>query len=146
MGFSLKPYGKNLGYAPGQLDLEDSLQELAFLTTSAGGEVVGRLVQEREKVDPAFFIGKGKLEELKEAQKLLKADVIVFDENLSPAQQRNIEKEVPCKIIDRTQLILDIFAHRARTRGQVRAGARRVLKAARTAERLRPSPAPGNPG
>jgi GTPase len=116
VGFSLKPYGKNLGYAPGQLDLEDSLQELAFLTTSAGGEVVGRLVQEREKVDPAFFIGKGKLEELKEAQKLLKADVIVFDENLSPAQQRNIEKEVPCKIIDRTQLILDIFAHRARTR------------------------------
>jgi GTPase len=116
VGFSLKPYGKNIGHAPGPLNLEDSLQELAFLTTSAGGEVVEHLMQERQKVNPALFIGKGKLEELKEAQKQLKADVIVFDENLTPAQQRNIENEIPCKIIDRTQLILDIFAHRARTR------------------------------
>lgn len=99
-----------------QLSVEESLDELAALTVSAGGEVMGRLVQEREQFDPATLIGSGKLKELENAQHQLGLDVVVFDENLTPAQQRNIERKIPCKVIDRTQLILDIFARRARTR------------------------------
>lgn len=98
------------------LTLEESLDELASLTSSAGGRVVERLVQEREHYDPAFLIGSGKLHELEETIHAIQADVVVFDENLSPAQQRNIERKVGCRVIDRTQLILDIFASRARTR------------------------------
>jgi GTP-binding protein HflX len=78
--------------------------------------VAGQLFQERTRIDPAFFIGRGKMQELEEEQKRLNVDLVVFDENLSPAQLRNIERKVNCKVIDRTQLILDIFAHRARTR------------------------------
>ena len=113
---SLKSNSKNLNPDEWLVEPKDSMDELAFLTSSAGAEVVGRLFQERERIDPAFFIGRGKMGELQEEQKQLKADVVVFDENLSPAQLRNIERKVDCKVIDRTQLILDIFAHRARTR------------------------------
>jgi GTP-binding protein HflX len=98
------------------LTLEESLDELASLTASAGGRVVERIVQEREQYDPAFLIGSGKLHELEEAAQAIQADLVIFDENLSPAQQRNIERKVGCRVIDRTQLILDIFASRARTR------------------------------
>jgi GTP-binding protein HflX len=116
VGCSLKSTGK--GSHPGleSFSLEDSLEELAFLAVSAGGEVVGRLLQERVQFDPATFIGRGKVEELQEAQREWDGETVIFDENLSPAQQRNIERAVGCKVIDRTQLILDIFAHRARTR------------------------------
>jgi GTPase len=98
------------------LSLEESLDELASLTASAGGAVVERLVQEREQYDSAYLIGSGKLRELEELSQELQADVVIFDENLSPAQQRNIERKIGCRVIDRTQLILDIFASRARTR------------------------------
>ena len=116
VGCSLKSTSKNSNPDEWLVEPKDSLDELAFLTSSAGAEVVGRLFQERERIDPAFFIGRGKLAELQEEREQLKADLIVFDENLSPAQLRNIEKRLGCKVIDRTQLILDIFAHRARTR------------------------------
>ena len=98
------------------LSLEESLDELASLTASAGGAVVERLVQERAQYDSAYLIGSGKLRELEELSQELQADVVIFDENLSPAQQRNIERKIGCRVIDRTQLILDIFASRARTR------------------------------
>jgi GTPase len=98
------------------LSLEESLDELASLAASAGGAVVERLVQEREQYDSAYLIGTGKLRELEEVSHELQAEVVIFDENLSPAQQRNIERKIGCRVIDRTQLILDIFASRARTR------------------------------
>jgi GTP-binding protein HflX len=78
--------------------------------------VVAHLAQERGRIDPAYFIGRGKLEELRQTTERLTAEAIIFDENLSPAQQRNLERALKCKVIDRTQLILDIFARRARTR------------------------------
>jgi len=116
VGCSLKPSRKGPHPDLESFSPEDSLEELAFLAVSAGGEVVGRLFQERGQFDPAYLIGRGKLEKLQEAQREREAEVVVFDENLSPAQQRNVEREVECKVIDRTQLILDIFARRARTR------------------------------
>jgi len=116
VGCSLKSPSKGFYPDEGSLEPKDSLNELAFLARSAGAEVAGQLFQERTQIDPAFFIGRGKMQELEEEQKRLNADLVVFDENLSPAQLRNIERKVNCKVIDRTQLILDIFAHRARTR------------------------------
>jgi GTP-binding protein HflX len=98
------------------LSLEESLDELAFLAASAGGEVVSRITQERDQIDPAIFIGVGKLQLLKDILTAQDSQTVVFDENLSPAQQRNLEHATGAKVIDRTQLILDIFAHRARTR------------------------------
>lgn len=115
VGCALKTSAKTLP-AQAPLSLEESLDELASLTVSAGGLVVERIVQERENYDPAYLIGSGKLQELEESANRLKAEVVVFDENLSPAQQRNIERKIGCRVIDRTQLILDIFANRARTR------------------------------
>jgi GTP-binding protein HflX len=96
--------------------LERSLEELALLADTAGGRVVGTLVQRRGSVHPATFVGKGKLEELKAMVGERKADVIIFDDDLSPAQVRNLEKATDRKVIDRSELILDIFARRARTR------------------------------
>jgi GTP-binding protein HflX len=93
--------------------VEQSLDELEALVRSAGGEVVGRVLQRRPKPDPATFIGKGKVAEVAEALKLAKADTVVFDEELAPAQLRNLEEAISGKVIDRTILILDIFAQRA---------------------------------
>ncbi|HSE49355.1 MAG TPA: GTPase HflX [Terriglobales bacterium] len=95
---------------------EESLAELRELATSAGAEVVGEVLQSRDKPDPATVIGKGKLEEIQGAAAMAGADLILFDHDLSPSQQRNIEDEVDRRVIDRTQLILDIFARHARTR------------------------------
>jgi GTPase len=116
VGCALKTSPKAL--APGQdaLSLDESLDELASLAASAGGQVVSRMIQEREHFDPAYLIGSGKLQELEERLHEHNANLVVFDENLSPAQQRNIERKIGCRVIDRTQLILDIFARRARTR------------------------------
>jgi len=94
---------------------EDSLAELAQLTRTAGIEVVGSTIQRLAHPRPATLIGKGKVEELKTAKGQLKPDVIIFDEELSPRQQRNLEEELDLKIVDRTALILDIFAQHART-------------------------------
>lgn len=98
-----------------ELDMEESLAELERLVETAGGSVVGKIFQRREKPDVATFIGKGKLEELRLLQQELSATLIVFDDQLSPAQQRNIERTLEVKVIDRTALILDIFAQRARS-------------------------------
>ena len=95
---------------------EDSLRELEALTEAAGARVVERVLQQRPHPDPAFFIGRGKAEELHLRAQSGDLDLVVFDEELTPGQQRNLENKVGCKIIDRTQIILDIFARRARTR------------------------------
>jgi GTP-binding protein HflX len=95
---------------------EDSLGELALLASSAGAQVADSVLQERARRDPATLIGRGKVEDVARRCHEAAADVVVFDEDLSPAQQRNLEKELGRKTLDRTQLILDIFARRARTR------------------------------
>jgi GTPase len=115
IGCTLKSNSKKIAVDAG-LTLEESLEELAFLAQSAQGEVVAQVTQEREQFDPAFFIGAGKIRELKEALSTCEAETVIFDENLTPAQQRNLEKVTGVKVIDRTQLILDIFARRARSR------------------------------
>jgi GTP-binding protein HflX len=93
-----------------------SLQELEELARSAGAEVAGSILQMRDAIDPATVIGRGKLDELKIEADMRKAPTVVFDGALSPTQQRNIEKQTECRVIDRTQLILDIFARHARSR------------------------------
>jgi len=93
----------------------ESLGELAQLTFSAGGTVVARRVQVRPKPNPAFYIGKGLVAELKEQLNEHGGNCVIFDDALSPAQQRNLERELDTKVIDRPILILDIFATRART-------------------------------
>lgn len=95
---------------------EDSMAEFRELAASAGAEVVGEVMQRRDKLDPATLIGRGKLEEIVGAVAGSEADVVLFDHDLSPSQQRNIERELHARVIDRTQLILDIFARHARTR------------------------------
>jgi GTP-binding protein HflX len=102
--------------AVGRGAAERSLEELEGLTRAAGAEVVLRVVQERPAPDPATFLGRGKIETLKQAASELDVDLAVFDNELSPAQLRNLEKETGLAVLDRTQLILDIFARRARTR------------------------------
>jgi GTP-binding protein HflX len=99
-----------------RLDAERSLDELAGLVQAAGGEVVLRMLQERPKPDPSTFLGTGKVTMLAASCAETNADVVVFDNELTPAQLRQIEAEVGRKIVDRTQLILDIFARRAKTR------------------------------
>ena len=102
--------------ARGRARSEASLEELAELAASAGALVVGTALQERGRRDPATLIGKGKVGEVKARCDEAEADLVLFDEDLSPAQQRNLEKALDRKTLDRTQLILDIFARRARTR------------------------------
>jgi GTPase len=95
---------------------EESLEELSALAESAGAEVLERIVQARPAPDGATLVGSGKVDELSALAKGLRADLVVFDSELSGMQQRNLEKALDCKVVDRTQLILDIFARRARTR------------------------------
>jgi GTP-binding protein HflX len=99
-----------------QFSPEESLAELRTLALSAGAEVTGEFLQHRDKPDPATLIGKGKLEEIAGAAASVSADLLIFDHDLTASQQRNIEKVVNTRVIDRTQLILDIFARHARTR------------------------------
>jgi GTPase len=94
-------------------EAESSLAELALLTDTAGAEPVELALQRRDKPDPATFIGKGKAEELRELVEMLDLDVVIFDEELSPAQQRNLEKLFKVDVVDRVALILDIFAQHA---------------------------------
>ena len=96
--------------------LEDSLEELSQLAKTAGAEVVGVVSQKLSSPTASFLIGRGKLEEIKELKKRTGANLVIFDDELSPAQQRNLEREIGAKVIDRTILILDIFAKRAKTR------------------------------
>jgi len=99
-----------------EFDADESLAELRTLAGSAGAKVVGEILQRRDRFDPATLIGAGKLEEIAGAAASLNADLLLFDHDLSASQQRNIEKIVKRRVIDRTQLILDIFARHARTR------------------------------
>jgi GTP-binding protein HflX len=99
-----------------RLEAERSLDELAGLADAAGADVVLRVLQERPRPDPSTFLGAGKIETLAASAAETGVDVVIFDNELTPAQLRQIEEEVGRKIIDRTQLILDIFARRARTR------------------------------
>ena len=100
----------------GEFDAEASMSELYELTESAGAQPVGAMIQKREKPDGATCIGSGRLEELKEVCQSQEIDLIIFDCELSPTQIRNLEFETEVRIIDRTMLILDIFASRARSR------------------------------
>ena len=101
------------GVTPDELDYQ--LDELALLVDTAGADVVARVNQRRDSPDPATFLGSGKVEELREICLALDADTVVFEHNLSPAQQRNLEKILGRTAIDRTAVILDIFAQNART-------------------------------
>ena len=110
--------GKSNGHKPAipEFDADESLAELRTLAGSAGANVVGEILQRRDRPDPATLIGAGKLEEIAGAAASVDADLLLFDHDLTASQQRNIEKIVKRRVIDRTQLILDIFARHARTR------------------------------
>lgn len=101
--------------APG-LDVEESLAEFRELVLSAGGQVAAELIQRRPRPDPATLVGSGKVEEIAAVAASTNADLVLFDHDLSPTQLRNLEAALPCRVLDRTQLILDIFARHARTR------------------------------
>ncbi|MDQ6597074.1 GTPase HflX [Bacillus salipaludis] len=98
------------------LRFQYSMDELASLTETAQGEVLISVVQKRERIHPATYLGKGKVEELKALTEELDADLVIFNDELSPSQKRNLAREISARIIDRTQLILDIFAQRARSK------------------------------
>jgi GTP-binding protein HflX len=107
--------GLGLDSSPG-LDAEESLAEFRELVTSAGAQVAAELLQRRPRPDPATLIGSGKVEEIAGVAASVQADLVLFDHDLSPTQLRNLESALPCRVLDRTQLILDIFARHARTR------------------------------
>ncbi len=98
------------------LDAESSLDELELLSHTAGAEVVGRAVQRMERPHTAFYIGKGKVEEIVMAREETGYTMVVFDDELTPSQQRNLEDTLKVKVLDRTALIIDIFARRAQTK------------------------------
>ncbi|NLM92307.1 MAG: GTPase HflX [Bacteroidales bacterium] len=95
--------------------VSEYLDELEFLVDTAGGETMRRFTQKLDRPDPATFIGKGKFEEITAYVKEHEIDLVVFDDELSPSQHRNLERTLKCRVIDRSNLILDIFAQRART-------------------------------
>jgi GTP-binding protein HflX len=104
------------GHGVSRYDCEDSLRELAQLADTAGADVVDTIMHNRPRVDPAYFIGKGKAEFVANLAQEENIDVLVFDDDLSPTQAKNLENLCDTKIIDRSGLILDIFARRAKTR------------------------------
>ena len=108
------------GRAVSGLDADESLAEFRELVSSAGAVVVAELMQRRPRPDPATLIGAGKVEEIAGVAASAEADLVLFDHDLTPTQLRNLEASLPCRVLDRTQLILDIFARHARTsEGQV---------------------------
>ncbi len=96
--------------------IDSSLEELSYLAKTAGAEVVGRLVQKLGRPSPTYYLGRGKLEELIKLREHCQYNVVIFNDELSPRQQRNLEEALEVKVIDRTALILDIFSKRAHTR------------------------------
>ena len=104
------------GGAVGELDFDASLAELAELAQSAGAQIAATLVQRRARPDAATLVGQGKLEEIAGVVASTGASVVLFDHDLTPSQLRNLDSKLPCRVIDRAQLILDIFARHARTR------------------------------
>lgn len=115
VGISLKKSSKGRAGAASSIG-RDSLAELEELAHSAGAEIASTMLQVRDAIDPATLVGRGKLEEVRTEARLHRAPLIIVDQNLSPVQLRNMEKATNCRVIDRTQLILDIFAAHARTR------------------------------
>jgi len=113
---SLDPLRESAGPISLGLDVEESLAEFRELLLSAGGQVAAELIQRRPRPDPATLIGSGKVEEIAAVAASTNADLVLFDHDLSPTQLRNLEAALPCRVLDRTQLILDIFARHARTR------------------------------
>ena len=105
-----------VGILYGREEEEESLRELELLADTAGITTLAVMIQKRSRPHPATFIGRGKVEELKAAMGELEADVVIFNEELRPAQARNLEKALNRKVVDRTQLIMDIFAQRATTK------------------------------
>lgn len=105
-----------VGFGDNVQDSLETLEELAFLADTAGAEVVGRIHQRRSTVHPGKFLSKGKIEDAKELVREHDANFLICDEDLSPAQVRNLEKALEVRVIDRSELILDIFAQRAQTR------------------------------
>ena len=97
-------------------EVQSSLEEMSSLTYSLGGEVAGKIVQARSQIHPAYFFGKGKLDEIKLTLKNEAVDALLVDNQLSPKQTQNLEKILECEVLDRTQVILEIFAKNARTR------------------------------
>jgi GTP-binding protein HflX len=93
----------------------ESVEELAGLAVAAGAEVAGRIFQVRPRLNPRWLVGEGKVEEIAHTAREADADMVIFDRNLNASQQQNLEEEIKVKVVDRTQLILDIFAQRART-------------------------------
>ncbi len=112
----LKLTGRTKGRSTAPVPAEESLEELAALASTAGARVAERWIQTRARPDAATSIGSGKLDELKSQVHFHGATLVIFDQELSPTQQRNLEKALEVTVLDRTQLILDIFARRARTR------------------------------
>ena len=108
--------GGHAALASAGFGAEESLAEFRELVLSAGGQVAAELVQRRPRPDPATLIGSGKVEEIAGVAASTNADLVIFDRDLSPTQLRNLEAALPCRVLDRTQLILDIFARHARTR------------------------------
>ena len=115
VGVSLKNAPKS-GKGAISIVARDSMAELEELAHSAGAEVASRMLQVRDRIDPATLVGRGKLDEIRTEARVHKAPLIIVDRNLTPVQLRNMEKGTDCRVIDRTQLILDIFAAHARTR------------------------------
>jgi GTP-binding protein HflX len=113
---SLVPLHDSSGLDSPGLDVEESLAEFRELVLSAGGQIAAELIQRRPRLDPATLIGSGKVEEIAAVAASTNANLILFDHDLSPTQLRNLEAALPCRVLDRTQLILDIFARHARTR------------------------------
>ena len=97
----------------GQADIEDQIEEIRLLAESAGADVVGEITGRRQTPDPKTYAGKGKVDEVGDAVRAAEADLVIFNHALSPAQERNLERILKCRVIDRTSLILDIFALRA---------------------------------
>lgn len=96
-------------------EAEASVEELAGLAVAAGAEVAGRVFQFRPRLNPRWLVGEGKVKEIAQAAREAGAEMVIFDRNLNASQQQNLEEEIKVKVVDRTQLILDIFAQRART-------------------------------
>jgi GTP-binding protein HflX len=115
VGLGLRRPAHHTGLAAGQPE-RASLEELKELAQGAGAEVVGSLLQIRETIDPATLFGRGKLEEIKAETRSRQVALLIVDRDLTSVQQRNIERATDCRVIDRTQMILDIFARHARTR------------------------------
>lgn len=116
VGLQLTARPRGNGPAPGgEPDAEELLAELIVLAESAGAEVAGKILQARPAIDAATLVGSGKVAEIRHMVEADAIDTVIFDRDLTPTQLRNLERRIPAKIVDRTQLILDIFARRART-------------------------------